>query len=322
MFQTYARQSTAIFPKSALPLARLLSYSSKDGSHLGDALSKDIPTVPLCFDKHEPPKAPQTPKSPLLFLHGIFGSKTNTRTVAKQLAKTMARDVYCVDLRNFGQSPHSSRLDYPALAADVEQFIDELKLDKKPILVGHSMGAKTAMAVALRRPDILEMLVSVDNAPVCISTSGGPFGKYIRQLRYALEVEKFTNIKEVDAMLAKVEPTKEIRQFLLTNVDRGAKDEPCTSKIPLDIIGDAVTAGNIAAWPYDCNVTRWSRGPALFIRGTESNYVPDEVIPDIGNCFPNFEVKDIKSGHWVISEKPTEFMAVLKEFVERKEDEE
>lgn len=299
----------------------LSSYAVNDGSHLGDALSR-VETVGLSFDIHRPPTAPPIAKSPLIFLHGLFGSKANNRTVAKQLADSMDRDVYCLDLRNFGLSPHLARLDYPALAADVERFIEEQHLEKKPILIGHSMGAKTVMALALRRPDLPHMIVSVDNAPVCLSASGGPFGKYIRQLRYALEVKQYTNIKDVDAELAKVEPSKVVRQFLLTNVNRGKKHEPCTSKIPLDVIGDAVTAGNIASWPYDSSISRWSKGPALFIRGTESEYVPDEVLPDIGNYFPDFEVRDIKAGHWVISEKPAEFMAVLREFVERKEDDE
>lgn len=311
MLQRCLRQSTPV---------RSLSYAVNNGAHLGDALSKEIETVPLSFDKFDAPTS--SVKSPLIFLHGIFGSKSNTRTVAKQLSFSMARDVYCLDLRNFGLSPHHDRLDYPALSADVEQFIEESDFPQKPILIGHSMGAKTVMALALRRPELPKMIVSVDNAPACLSSSNGPFGRYIRQLQYALEVKRYTNIKDVDHELSKVEPSKEVRQFLLTNMNRGKKDDVITSKIPLDIVGKAVAGGNIASWPYDPTVARWTQGPALFIRGTESNYVPDDVIPDIGNYFPDFEVKDIKSGHWVISEKPQEFMEVLQEWVDRKEDEE
>lgn len=296
----------------------LSSYAVNDGLYLGDSLSKQIKPVPLAFDRFDPKTS--NSKSPLIFLHGLFGSKTNTRTLAKQLALSMDRTVFCLDLRNFGESPHDSRLDYPALAADVEKFIETQKLPSKPILVGHSMGAKTAMAVALRRPDLPGMLVSVDNAPVTVSAAG-PFGKYIRQLRYALEVKKYTNIKDVDAELAKVEPVKEVRQFVLTNVNRGKKDDECVSRIPLDIIGDAVTKGMIALWPFDLLVSRWS-GPSLFVRGTESTYVPDDVLPVIGNYFPDFEVRDVKAGHWVISENPVDFKKVLSEWVERKEDDE
>ncbi|QBM91072.1 Pimeloyl-ACP methyl ester carboxylesterase [Metschnikowia aff. pulcherrima] len=308
-------------PFSAFSIRSIRSYQyAANADHLGDALSHDIETVPLVFDKHEPKNKPQTEKSPLVFLHGIFGSRSNTRTVARQLANSMERNVYCVDLRNFGDSPHTERLDYPSLAADVERFVMEQNFAQKPIFVGHSMGAKTVMALALRRPEMPKMVVSVDNAPVATLAVQSLFPKYIRQLRYSLEAEKRTKMSEVDADLALVEPAKEIRQFILKNVKLGGKSDVCRSKIPLSVISDAVVKGNIANWPYDHNVAKWTKGPTLFVRGTNSNYVPDEAIADIANYFPNFEIRDIEAGHWVISEKPAEFMDVLREFVERKED--
>lgn len=315
-------RTSRLIGRAFKPISVPVRFFQADASHLGDSLSPEIETVPLVFDKHEPKSNTENAatKSPLVFLHGLFGSKTNTRTVAKNLAEKLTRNVYCLDLRNFGQSPHHPRLDFPALSADVERFLDEQKFPAKPIIVGHSMGAKTAMALALRRPDLPLMIVSVDNAPVSLPAGGGKFPKYIRQLQFALEKQQYTDIKQVDAELAKVEPSKEVRQFLLTNVNRGSKDDVCKSKIPLDIISNAVVGGNIALWPYDYRVSRWARGPALFIRGTESDYVPDDVFQDIGNFFPTFEVRDIKAGHWVISEKPIEFMDVLVEFIERRED--
>lgn len=298
--------------------------STNSAAHLGDALSTDgsIETVPLVFDKHSPKNKVEEAKAPIIILHGIFGSKANTRSVAKQLASKLSREIYCLDLRNFGDSPHNKRLDNPSLAADVERFIDESKFTKKPILVGHSMGAKTVMAVALRRPELPRMIVAVDNAPLDLSAgSTSVFSKYINLLRTSIEHHNYTNIKDVDRDLAAVEPKLEVRQFLLTNLVRGKTEDPITSKIPLEIVGDAIVTGKIAAWPYDFNVSRWTGGPALFIRGTESGYVPDELIPDIGRYFPNFEVRDIESGHWVISEKPKEFIDVLLTFIEKQEDE-
>lgn len=303
------------------------SYANNSSSYLGDALLTDgsIETVELAYDKHSPKDKPSVFKSPLIILHGLFGSKTNNRTISKQLATRLDRDVYCLDLRNFGSSPHVDRLDYPSLSADVEKFIEDAEFPEnaKPIIIGHSMGAKTVMALALRKPDVPKMVVSVDNAPLDLTiNSVSSFSKYIRQLRISLEQYKYTNIKDVDAELAKVEKSKEIRQFLLTNLNRGKNDEIITSKVPLDVISKAVTGGNVSGWPYDLNISRWSKGPVLIVRGTESSYVPDDCIPDIGKYFPVFDVRDIESGHWVISEKPQEFMDTLIEFIERNEDEE
>mgnify|MGYP002378440539 CR=1 FL=1 len=278
-----------------------------------------IETVPLTFEV-QAGQSSTGPKSPLYIIHGLFGSKANNRTMAKTLAKDLGRDVFCLDLRNFGQSPHSKRLDYPSMAADVERFIETHHPDTKPILIGHSMGAKAVMSVALRRPELPKMIISVDNAPVDLGGSGGSFSKYVNQLRVALEKHKYTNIKDVDGELAKVEPNQTIRQFLLMNLNRGKKDDVITSKIPLDVVGKAITTGQIAAWPFDSNISRWTNGPALFVRGTESKYIPDDVIPDIGKYFPDFEVADIKAGHWVISEKPEEFRKVVVDWIERKED--
>lgn len=294
------------------------SYASHQPSYLGDALKTDgFEVVDLVSELYSPKE--KKCENPVIILHGIFGSKTNHRTVGKALANNLNRDVYSPDLRNFGNSPHIDRLDYPSMAADVEHFIASKNLTK-PIVIGHSMGAKVAMALALRRPEVPKMLVSVDNAPITLSNSDSIFTKYILAFQRSLQLHKYTDIKDVDNELAKVEPNKFIRQFLLTNLNRSKNGEPITSKIPLDTINDALIAGLIASWPYDSNISRWSKGPALFLRGTESAYVPDDVIPEIGKYFPNFEVKDVKAGHWLISENPNAFVDSVTEFVLRHED--
>lgn len=294
------------------------SYASHQPNYLGDALKTDgfevVDLVSECYS----PKVKKS-NNPIIILHGIFGSKTNHRTVGKALANNLNREVYSPDLRNFGNSPHIDRLDYPSLSADVENFIKVKQLEN-PIVIGHSMGAKVAMALALRRPDLPKMLVSVDNAPITLSNSDSIFTKYILAFQRSLELYKFTDIKDVDNELAKVEPNKFIRQFLLTNLNRNKPGERITSKIPLNIINDALIAGLVASWPYDSNISRWSKGPTLFVRGTESSYVPDDVIPEIGRFFPNFEIRDVKAGHWLISENPNDFVDVVTEFVNRHED--
>ena len=87
------------------------------------AVDGSIETVELSYDKYSPTNEPSSLKSPLVFLHGLFGSRKNTRTVAKKLSTRLDRDVYCLDLRNFGTSPHHPRLDYPSFAADIENWV-------------------------------------------------------------------------------------------------------------------------------------------------------------------------------------------------------
>ncbi|UKZ69991.1 uncharacterized protein TrAtP1_010994 [Trichoderma atroviride] len=137
------------------------------------------PVSPLSFDLHAPanPKADEK-TTPIIFLHGLFGSKKNNRGISKALARDLRTHVYTVDLRNHGESPHDPRHDYTAMTEDILAFIDDHGL-KEPILIGHSMGAKTAMAVALRSPETVAKVVAVDNAPTDTMLSSS-FATYVR----------------------------------------------------------------------------------------------------------------------------------------------
>ncbi|CDK26020.1 unnamed protein product [Kuraishia capsulata CBS 1993] len=277
--------------------------------------SATIDTVPLVFDKHA---GPESPNAPIVFLHGLFGSRLNNRSVSKQLAKRLLRDVYCVDLRNHGDSPHNSRHDYPALAADVARFFEDHSLEN-PIVIGHSMGAKTAMALVLEHPRLCSMMIAVDNAPVDNSgyfgTGFSKFGKYARQMR--IVEQRCHSSKEADAVLAQVEDSLPVRQFLMSNLKR--KGDHYTSRVPLEIL--AKSLDNVGAFPFDPLYSRWT-GPSLFVRGADSPYISDEMVVEIGKFFPNFEVRDVQgAGHWLISEKPKEFIDIVVEYIERIEDE-
>lgn len=301
--------------------------------------SAPIETVPLAYDHFKSPKEGRN--SPIVIAHGLFGSKLNNRTVAKQLAELLNRDVFCIDLRNHGDSPHINRHDYPSMAADIERFLETHNLEK-PILIGHSMGAKAMMATALRCPDLPKYLIPVDNAPVSKIVSGGSkFAVYIRSLKEITEGRSnpVGSRTQADEVLQKVEPSLPIRQFLLTNVTRKTKQELIEefeankksfgndlhnvpvfrSKIPLDIVGKAIDSGNIAMFPFDSKDYVF-KGNTLFIRGTDSTFVPDDVLPDIGRYFPRFEVKDVKAGHWLISENPKEFVETVRDWVEYREE--
>lgn len=178
------------------------------------------------------------------------------------------------------------------------------------------------MAVSLRRPDLIDNLIVVDNAPVS-AVLHSSFGTYMRAMRQ-IEDARVTRQSEADTILQQYEPDLGIRQFLLTNLTRLPGSKYLTFRVPVGILGKALD--KIAEFPFDPEKTRFEKR-ALFVRGTRSAYVPDEMIPVIGRFFPLFRLRDIEAGHWgefsageagrdlkltkvwgtVISEKPNDF---------------
>lgn len=204
-------------------------------------------------------------------------------------------------MRNHGDSSHNPTHNYSALAEDVELFIQYHKLSK-PTLIGHSMGAKTVMTVALREKVPIANLISVDNAPVDAALHGD-FNKYVQGMR-EIEEAKCKRQTDADAILKKYEDSLAIRQFLLGCFVR-SEEGTYTAKVPLKILTAALA--HMADFPFkDPDQTRFE-GPMLMVRGTKSHYVADEMLPTVGRFFPKFELADIDAGHWVISEQPEEF---------------
>ncbi|KAM7217872.1 Abhydrolase domain-containing protein IMO32 [Rhypophila decipiens] len=287
--------------------------------------SRGFATVPLVYDHHAPakPSVRDEKDSPILFLHGLFGSKKNNRSISRVLARDLGRHVFALDLRNHGESPHDHRHDYTSMAADVLEFISQHGLEQ-PTLIGHSMGAKTAMAVALQKPEIIANIISVDNAPVDARIQSD-FARYIQGMK-KIDEAGVTRQAEADKILEQYEKSLPIRQFLLGNLHRpsgngnGTEAPPSSVqkfRVPLNILGKALD--HMGDFPFkDPSTVRFEK-PALFIRGTKSHYVPDEVIPIIGQFFPRFEMADVEAGHWLISENPEAFRQAVVRFLEPKE---
>jgi len=175
------------------------------------------------------------------------------------------------------------------------------------------MGAKVAMTVALRKQLSVSSLISVDNAPVDAALKSG-FGKYLNGMK-AVERARITKLTEADAIMQDYEQEVGIRQFLLANLVRDGNEMKW--RIPVEILSTALD--HMGDFPFNNpDEVRWE-GRSLFVRGTKSKYVPDEVLPITGRFFPSFEVKDIDCGHWVISEKPEEFKNAVIEFLSPEE---
>ncbi|KAF9869444.1 alpha beta fold family [Colletotrichum karsti] len=265
----------------------------------------------LSYDLHEPGKSAAGISAPVLFLHGLFGSKKNNRSISKVLARDLGRPVYALDLRNHGESPHDRNHDYVHMAEDIAGFIDQHGLHQ-PTIIGHSMGAKAAMVLALQSPEIVQDIVAVDNAPVDAVLESA-FGKYIQGMK-KIEAANVTRQAEADQILKEYESSLPIRQFLLGNLHRPEAGKPEQKfRVPLDIIGRSLNY--MGDFPFkDPNQVRFEK-PALFVRGTKSKYVPDDVLPIIGQFFPKFRLADIDAGHWVISENPEAFRQAVVEFL-------
>ena len=179
------------------------------------------------------------------------------------------------------------------MAADVEAFLGQHGLGAETVLMGHSMGAKTAMALGLRRPDLISKLVLVDNAPV-ESMLASSFGDYTQAMR-RIEHARLKKQSDADAILKQVEDDLAVRQFLLTNLNKPAGEDHLKFRIPVNILRSALD--RMGSFPYHPDKVRFTK-PALFVRGSRSHYVPDEVIPTIGRFFPSFALREIDSGHW------------------------
>ncbi|KAJ5894958.1 hypothetical protein N7495_006649 [Penicillium taxi] len=255
------------------------------------------------------PEGEQAVRDPIVFLHGLFGSKQNNRGISKVLARDLKCQIFTLDLRNHGQSFHAQEHNYSVMAEDVQEFMQQQKLDKA-VLMGHSMGAKVAMTVALNKPETVSALIPVDNAPVS-KTLKSDFHKYVRGMQH-VEQARVSKQSEAYKLMEPYEESLPIRQFLLTNMVRSEEDNVFKFRVPLDVLGRSLD--NMAEFPFDSKSAQYD-GPTLFVRGTKSRYITDDTIPAIKNFFPRAEVADVEAGHWLISENPEAFRKAVVKFL-------
>lgn len=241
---------------------------------------------------------------PLLILHGLFGSKRNWGAIAKQLSSH--HRVFSLDLRNHGESPWDQVMTYPALATDVARFIHDHGLGPCDV-IGHSMGGKTAMTLALTHPELVRSLIVVDIAP---APSPGTFIHYVEALR-AIDLGTVASRKDADALLAPAEKNPGIRAFLLQNLENGA--DGFSWRVNLDALAAAMK--NLLDWPEQPN-HRPYQGPSLFLAGGASNYIRPQHHGEIARLFPQSRVEVLPGvGHWAHAENPHLFLSHVTDFL-------
>jgi len=240
--------------------------------------------------------------APILILHGLFGFSDNWQTIAKSLAETYL--VVTPDLRNHGRSPHLPTHTYPEMVEDIRLFMEE-KWMFHAAVIGHSMGGKVAMQLALTHPDMVEKLVVVDMEPgLAVDNHSG-----IIEALLGLDLSKIMERSEAEAYLVERIPDFGTRQFLLKNITR-EEDGTFSWKMNLQVL-----------WKHFPDILAAVTGepftkPTLFVRGSRSNYVKDSEWENVKILFPNAQLVTIEdAGHWVHADKPKELLEVFRAFL-------
>jgi len=238
------------------------------------------------------------------FCHGLFGQGKNWTQVAKALSAD--HRVLLLDMPNHGRSPWTETFDYLELADLVAAELG----DEPVALVGHSMGGKIAMCLALRHPHLVERLAVVDVAPVAYE-SGREFVGYIDTMR-SLDLGSLERRDQAEAALRDAVPNPVVRSFLLQNLRR--TDDGWHWQLNLDLLGEHMD--DLTGWPGEALGDASYDGPVLWVGGARSDYISDEHAVEMDRRFPrNRRVLIKDAGHWVHSEHPEVFLEVMKRFL-------
>ncbi|SEP01389.1 alpha/beta fold hydrolase [Aquisalimonas asiatica] len=240
----------------------------------------------------------------VVILHGLFGSGSNWNRIARDLATD--HQVVVMDLPNHGQSPHVETMAYPDMAAAVANTLDHYGIPPGTI-IGHSMGGKVAMALALTDPAYVRRLLIGDIAPIRYGDHG--HGRLLRALQ-RMDPQRLGSRAAASEALAEDIPEAGLRQFLLTNLE--SRDGAFAWRIPLQAL--EANLPTIADFPdmdghYD--------GPTLFLHGANSDYVPESAHDAIHALFPAAAIEPLPdAGHWLHAEQPQAFLERTRRFLE------
>lgn len=243
----------------------------------------------------------ETSSPGLLIAHGLFGSARNWGAIAKDLGSTY--HVVAVDMRNHGQSIHSDEMSYPAMADDLAEVISSQ--GGKMFVLGHSMGGKAAMALALRAPDLVERLIVGDIAPVAYGHSHIGLIDAMEQV----DLGTITRRKEADVALAAHVSDRSLRGFLLQSLE--VEDGTARWKFNLSALRHSMA--DLIGFPQ---IDGTFGGPALFLAGDRSDYVDDASRDAITEKFSRARIVKLKdAGHWLHADQPEAFTATVRAYL-------
>ena len=252
--------------------------------------------------------------TPLIIIHGLYGSSDNWLTIGKELARDF--EVYLVDLRNHGNSPHTDRHTYALMKLDMLEFLDRHDIEKA-ILIGHSMGGKVAMVFAAEFPERVTSLVVIDIGPKSyhslkdFSSQANDHMNILMGMQ-SIDFSRVKTREDVDVQLAGFVKSSRIRDFLLKNIKRD-RDNTFSWKINVPVLIKELPSVLEGLDPKITDVTGF---PVLFVRGGNSDYLLDEDLPEIKKFFSSAEFITIPgAGHWLHAEQPEFLVKALRNFL-------
>lgn len=247
---------------------------------------------------------------PVILLHGLFGSMDNLGVIVRGLQDSW--QIHGLDLRNHGKSPHADTMTYPDMADDVLAYMDAQGIEKAAVL-GHSMGGKVAMQMALKAPDRISGIIVADISPVTYK----PRHDHVLEGLKAIDTSALKSRQDADHALSEHVEEAGVRQFLLKNLEPVPSVEKDDSgaryrwRLNLPVIDRSyadLSAAPEGKGPY--------QGPVLFIKGAESAYIQTRHRDTITSLFPKADLRIIEgTGHWLHAEKPDTFVALCQRFL-------
>jgi pimeloyl-ACP methyl ester carboxylesterase len=249
------------------------------------------------------------------FLHGLFGQGRNWMQIAKAVSGPAGTDARCllVDLPDHGRSPWTSDFSFDAYAGAVAATLEDAAPGERWTVVGHSLGGKVAMLLALAHPALVERLVVVDIAPRDY-VGLDRFTGYIGEMQ-GLPLAELTSRADAESRFA--EPDPGVKAFLLQNLRRDGHTWRWQANLGL-VAADAArgTASRMAGWPETAGEHPAYDGPVLWIAGGESRYVRPEDGGPMRALFPRTRQLTVKgAGHWVHTDAPGIVVGAVRRFV-------
>ncbi|RKD90562.1 alpha/beta fold hydrolase [Mangrovibacterium diazotrophicum] len=256
----------------------------------------------------------------IVIVHGLYGSSDNWLTVGKKLGKN--HHVYLIDQRNHGRSPNAEEHTYELMKEDLAEFFEKHNIDKA-ILIGHSMGGKTAMFFAAEYPEKVEKLIVADIAPKDYLELGENSQYYQHQLILQTLIELQNNCEayhsreEISNFLMLKLGSQDLVMFLLKSIYLDKETQQFHCRVNVEVLNDSldeIISGMNYRWIDDrIPIVAY---PVLFIRGAKSNYLTEEDVKMVKEIYPEAVIETIPdAGHWLHAEQPKLFMEALLRFI-------